>query len=58
MRLGKLLYLWRVNGYLNMRDAAVMLGIGTSTLCRIENGEQCDSKALMRILNWLTDDPQ
>ena len=54
MQLGSVLRKWRTMSELDMRAAAGQIGIGVSTLCRIEQGKSPDAVTLMRILNWLT----
>ena len=53
MKLGDVLKTWRRVSELNIRDAAREIGIGVSTLSRIENGETMDGVTLSRILTWL-----
>lgn len=54
MQLGIVLRRWRIMSELTVREAARQMGIGASTLCRIENGELMDGQTLALILNWLT----
>ena len=53
MRLGDVLRKWRRASDITVRDAAKEIGIGFSTLCRIENGETMDGATLAAILAWL-----
>ena len=53
MKLGDVLKTWRRVSELNIRDAAREIGIGVSTLSRIENGERMDGVTLSRLLTWL-----
>ncbi len=53
MRLGTLIRKWRAVEEKNLRDVAKDVGIGVSTLSRIENGEQCDSGTLTKLLAWV-----
>lgn len=57
MRLGILLRKFRVMSDLTIRDLAREIGVSSAVLSRIERGENCDSRTLMRILNWLTEEP-
>lgn len=54
MKLGEVIRKWRRTSDLNMRDAAREIGIGSSTLCRIEANEGMDGATLAIILRWLT----
>lgn len=52
--LGAVLKAWRERAGWNVREAADIIGISHSTLCRLENGETTpDAKTLLAILNWL-----
>lgn len=51
--LGQVLRRWRIMSELSMRDAAHQIGIGASTLCRIEQGLAVDQSAMLKIINWL-----
>lgn len=53
MRLGELLKKWRIMNELGLRDMAKDLGVSTSTLSRIERGENMDGASLAKILKWL-----
>ena len=44
---------WRKMKDLTIRDAAKEMGIGFSTLSRIENGETMDGVTLAAILAWM-----
>lgn len=54
MRFGELIKNWRIIEKRNLRDVAKEIGIGSSTLCRIENGEMMDGAALVKVLTWAT----
>lgn len=58
MRLGKLLRLYRLlEGARTTRQLADEIGIGASTISRIENGKPCDMRSLGKLITWLiTDD--
>ena len=56
MRLGHILRRYRAIDNLSLRDLAGSIGIGLATLSRLENGEQIDSRNLMRIFNWLVEE--
>lgn len=57
MRLGKLLNLHRVVNHRDVKDLANDIGVGPSTLSRIERGKPCDMQSLGKLLTWLlTDD--
>lgn len=53
MQIGDVLRKWRKMSDLTVKDAAKQIGIGTSTLLRIENGEMMDGVTLAKILTWL-----
>jgi len=56
--LGEVLKAWRLGSGWNVREAADLIGISASTLCRIENGETTpDAKTFLAILNWLMRTP-
>ena len=54
MRIGNLIKSWRVMEKKGQREVAAEIGIGVSTLCRIENGEMMDGTALAKIISWAT----
>ena len=54
MRFGDLIKSWRVMEKKGQREVAAEIGIGVSTLCRIENGEMMDGAALAKIIAWAT----
>jgi hypothetical protein len=52
--LGEMLRLYRVaRGNRGLRDAAVGMGLSTSTLHRLEAGKACDAETLLTLLAWL-----
>jgi hypothetical protein len=51
--MGKLLRTWRLVTETDMRTAAVKIGIGASTLCRIEAGREPDLRTWLKIQEWL-----
>jgi transcriptional regulator with XRE-family HTH domain len=53
MRLGKLIAKWRFLHEINLRDMAAEIGIGTSTLQRLEVGKMPDAATLIILMNWL-----
>lgn len=53
MRIGELIRKWRLMSEIDLRSLAKEIGIGHSTLYRIERGEKCDSRALSKVLAWL-----
>lgn len=55
-QLGNVLRKWRLMRELGMREAAKEIGIGASTLCRIEGGKSADNDTLMTIMRWLFGD--
>jgi len=57
-RIGKLLRLYRTIAGQDQKDLAQEIGIGASTLCRIENGKSCSMEAAGRLVNWLLEEPQ
>lgn len=54
MRLGIVLKKYRAMQEVTVRDLAQDVGVSAATMCRIENGMDCDSTTLMKIFNWLT----
>lgn len=56
MRLGKAIKLMRMVDNLDQARAAEVIGIGKSTLGRLEAGKGCDAAALVKIIAWLTED--
>jgi transcriptional regulator with XRE-family HTH domain len=53
-KLGNVLKGWRESERIDQRTAAKEIGIGASTLCRLESGETTpDAKTFMAILIWL-----
>ena len=54
MRIGDLIKNWRTMEKKGQREVAAEIGIGVSTLCRIENGEMMDGAALAKIIAWAT----
>src|ERR1700677_4479474 len=53
MRLGKLIAKWRFLHEINLRDMAAEIGIGTSTLQRLEGRAMPDAATLIILMNWL-----
>jgi transcriptional regulator with XRE-family HTH domain len=43
---------------LSQRDTAKQIGIGYSTLCRLESGDKPDIESFRKILNWLLSEPE
>lgn len=56
MKIGLLIRRWRTMTEMNSRDMAEEIGIGLSTLNRIERGLPMDGVALAKILAWLLAD--
>ena len=56
-RIGKLLKLHRAVTEQEQKDLAAEIGIGASTLCRIEKGKSCSMEAAGRLINWLLENP-
>lgn len=52
MRIGNLIKSWRTMEKKGQREVAAEIGIGISTLCRVENGEMMDGTALAKIIAW------
>lgn len=57
MRIGQIIRSWRIHEELTVRQVAARIGCLPSTLCRIEHGEQCDSRTLAAVLRWLMEEP-
>ena len=53
MRVAELITNWRFIKKLNMRDAALQMGLSASSLSRIENGKVPDGETLIKLINWL-----
>ncbi len=55
MRLGELLYRFRLLSGRSIRDLAAEIGIPYPTLSRIERGKEMSGTTLAKILTWLTE---
>jgi predicted transcriptional regulator len=53
MVISEMIKLYRSKQSLNIRDCAKEIGISNSTLCRIENGKDCDLKSFVKLFTWL-----
>lgn len=53
MRIGQVIKKWRLLSDLDYKKAAQKIGIGGSTLLRIEAGKVPDGETLIKVLNWL-----
>jgi hypothetical protein len=53
MQLSEVLKQWRWAKKISVREAAKLIGIGFSTLSRVENGEDPGGESLAAILKWL-----
>ena len=51
--IGEVIKGWRQRHYVGQREVAKLIGISTSTLCRIEQGKQVDQAGMMKLMNWL-----
>jgi hypothetical protein len=59
MRIGLILKKWRAMSELDLQAAAVQMGIGATTLRRIEAGVVPDGTTLLKLMGWLfSDEPQ
>lgn len=56
MRLGKVLKKYRLMMELDLRTMAKEIGIGSSTLMRIEHGYDLDFKTFKKVFDWLSAD--
>lgn len=56
MRIGHLIRLHRTLCGLGVRRMAKELGVSPATLSRIERGKECDSRTLMKLINWMTEE--
>lgn len=52
MRIGQLIAKWRGDRGVGVRAVAKEIGISSATLNRVECGENCDAKSLVKILVW------
>ena len=57
-RISEVIRGWRLHKELSLRAAARMMGIGTATLLRIEEGREPDLKTWLKIQNWLWKEPE
>ncbi len=57
-KLGQMIRLWRDKNRYGTREAAKMIGITSSTLNRIEHGEEMNAKTLIKIIVWLMEPSQ
>ena len=46
-----------VDNRMGLREAAKQIGIGSSTLNRIENGKPCDMATFCLVICWLAEQP-
>jgi transcriptional regulator with XRE-family HTH domain len=53
MMIGELLANWRYMRKLNVRDAAAVIGISTSSFSRIERGYTPDGEMMYKLIVWL-----
>lgn len=53
LNLAEVLRQWRYGSRLTVREAAKRIGIGYSTLNRIEGGEHPGGETLVQLLTWL-----
>lgn len=53
MRVAELIINWRFIRKLNQRDAAAVMGLSASSLCRIEKGIVPDGTTMVKLMNWL-----
>ncbi len=53
-RLGALLRIHRTWAMMDMREMAKEIGMSASTLCRIEQGKQCDVPTFLKLMAWLS----
>lgn len=53
MIIGQLLRKWREYKDFNLREMARETNVSYATLCRIERGQDCDSKTMLTLVNWL-----
>jgi len=52
-RLGQMLKTWREKNDLTQREMARTLGVLPSTVCRLENGKESDTKTIRRVMLWV-----
>jgi transcriptional regulator with XRE-family HTH domain len=53
MRLGTILKMWRLVSQKDIRSVAAEIGVGASTLLRVERGITPDGATLIKIMNWM-----
>lgn len=53
MRLGTIIKGWRDSQRLGIRAIAKEIGISHGTLSRIERGEACDGRTIIKVIFWL-----
>ncbi len=54
MKLGPVLRKYRLHAEKSLRELAAEIGVSSSTLSRVERGEEMDGETLAKIINWLT----
>jgi DNA-binding XRE family transcriptional regulator len=57
MRLGEVIRKWRMMSELSIRDAAAMIGISTTTMHRLESGDDVDGRTLIAVVLRSFDKP-
>lgn len=58
MRLGGVIADWRWANRMGVREAAKIMGVSSATLCRLEQGRNCDADTLAKIALWLIEPGQ
>lgn len=53
MKIGHLLYLYRVTNKISTREMGEQLGISASSVSRIERGHAPDGQTMLSLMNWL-----
>lgn len=53
MRLAKMLKLYRAAEGIDQKAMAEQIGIGHSTLCRLEQGKGLEMKAVGKLIAWM-----
>lgn len=53
MRLGEVLWRYRLGKRQSIRSLAQEIGIPFATLARVERGQNCDASTLVMLMDWL-----
>lgn len=57
MNLGSMIAAYRKLNRYGVREMAKIIGVSSATLNRVERGEYCDARTLIKIMAWLFAEP-